>query len=96
MDKKSYPDTMCDEEYKYIKVLGKGAQGVVCLYEEIETGLMWAIKFDPIGQVDSSLLTESTFLKKYSPENDRLPRYKTHGKIDKRRYMIMENLEHSL
>jgi predicted Ser/Thr protein kinase len=87
---------MCDEEYKYIKVLGKGAQGVVCLYEEVATGLMWAIKFDPKGQADSTLLTESTFLKIYSPEKDRLPKYKTHGKIEGRRFLIMENLEHSL
>jgi hypothetical protein len=57
---------------------------------------MWAIKFDPIGQIDSTLLSESLFLKKYSPENDRLPRYKTHGKFEGRRYLIMENLEHSL
>jgi hypothetical protein len=56
MDKKSYPETMCDEEYKFIKVLGKGAQGVVCQYEEVATGYMWAIKFDPIGKVDSTLL----------------------------------------
>jgi hypothetical protein len=56
MDKKSYPDPMCDGEYKYIKVLGKGAQGVVCLYEEVATGSKWAIKFDPIGQADSTLL----------------------------------------
>ena len=25
-----------------------------------------------------------------------MPKYKTHGKIDGRRYLIMENLEHSL
>jgi hypothetical protein len=56
MEKNSFPDTMCDEEYKHIKILGKGAQGVVCLYEENASGLKWAIKFDPIGQVDSSLL----------------------------------------
>ena len=56
MDKKCFPDTMCDEEFKYIEVLGKGAQGVVCLYEEVATGLKWAIKFDPIGKVDSTLL----------------------------------------
>jgi hypothetical protein len=36
------------------------------------------------------------FLKKYSPENDRLPKYKNHGKLDGRRYLIMENLELSL
>jgi hypothetical protein len=57
---------------------------------------MWAIKFDPIGQLDSTLLSESTFLKKNSSEYDRLPRYKTHGKFEGRRYLIMENLEHSV
>ena len=47
---------MSDDEFKFIKVLGKGANSSVCLYEEVATGLMWAIKFDPIGQVDSTLL----------------------------------------
>ena len=85
-----------DTEYKFISFLGKGAQGAVYLYAEFATGELWAIKFDPIGQIDSSLLTESTFLKNYSAGNDRLPRYKNHGKLNGRRYLIMENLEHSI
>ena len=91
----SYPQTMRDGdyvEYKFIQILGKGAQGTVCLYAEVVNGELWAIKFDPIGQIDSSLLTESTFLKNNSSGNDRLPKYKYHGKIDGRRYLIMENL----
>jgi len=27
---------------------------------------------------------------------DRLPKYKDHGRLDGRRFLIMENLEHSL
>ena len=38
LSKLSLPDTLSDEEYKFIKVLGNGAQGVVCLYQEIATG----------------------------------------------------------
>ena len=32
MSKQNYPETMCDEEFIFIEVVGKGAQGVVCLY----------------------------------------------------------------
>jgi hypothetical protein len=94
-----YPPMMCDGdyvEYNFIQFLGKGAQGAVCLYAEVVNGELWAIKFDPIGQIDSSLLTESTFLKNHSAGNDRLPKYKYHGKLNGRRYLIMENLEHSI
>jgi hypothetical protein len=90
---------MCDgddTEYKLIQFLGKGAQGAVYLYAEVANGELWAIKFDPIGTIDSSLLTESTFLKNYSAGNDRLPKYKYHGKLNGRRYLIMENLENSI
>jgi hypothetical protein len=95
----AYPETMCDgddAEYKLVQFLGQGAQGAVYLYAEVPHNELWAIKFDPIGTKDSSLLTESTFLKNYSAGNDRLPRYKNHGKLNGRRYLIMENLEHSI
>lgn len=92
----SYPQFIGDEEYKFIQFLGKGAQGEVCLYAEVANGEFWAIKFDPIGQKDSSLLTESTFLKINSAGKDRLPKYKEHGKLNGRRYLIMEHLEHSI
>jgi len=29
---------MCDEEYKFIEVLGKGGNSAVCMYEEVATG----------------------------------------------------------
>ena len=77
-------------------MLGKGAQGEVCLYAEVLNGELWAIKFDPVGHIDSTLIRESRFIKNYSGENDRLPKYKDHGKQDGRRYLIMENLEHSI
>lgn len=66
------------------------------LYSEVANDDLWAIKFDPIGQKESSLLTESTFLKNYSAGNDLLPKYKNHGRLNGRRYLIMENLEHSI
>lgn len=42
-----YPSYICDVGYKFIQVLVKGGKaGAVCLYTEVETGLLWAIKFD--------------------------------------------------
>jgi serine/threonine protein kinase len=97
MQKKfTYTETLCDGEYKFIQVLGKGSKSLVCLYSEIEIGELWTVKFDPIGQIDSTLLTESTFLKNNSAGMDRMPKYKDHGKLDGRRYLIMEYLEYSI
>jgi hypothetical protein len=45
----SYPKFIGDGEYKLIQFLGKGAQGEVCLYEEVANGEFWAIRFDIIG-----------------------------------------------
>ena len=32
ISKQNFPLTMCEGQFNFIKVLGKGAQGEVCLY----------------------------------------------------------------
>lgn len=51
------------KDYRYIKIIGKGAYGNVHLIENIETGLQYAVKEGISNEIDSLMIELQTYLK---------------------------------
>jgi hypothetical protein len=88
------PKTLSRNDYKYVKVLAKGGQGTVCMFEKVDTQEKCAVKFDPSNAYDSSVLIECVYLKKYAKRDEKglfscFPKYFDHWMQDGRRYLIM-------
>ena len=88
---KNPPEFLALGDYKFIKVLAAGGQGIVCQYQKVETGEMCAVKFDPNDSGDSDVLKECNFFRAHH-NNEALtciPKYYEHGKHEGRRYLII-------
>lgn len=52
--------------YVFVKVLGTGGQGTVCMYRDTSSKVDFAVKLSPEGTTDQSLLNECLLLKDLS------------------------------
>jgi serine/threonine protein kinase len=83
--------------FEFVKVLGEGGQGTVCMYRDILSQVEYAVKFAPENTTDQSLLTECLLLKDNGDGKfDKLPRYNIHSTHNQRRFLVMEYLEYSV
>ena len=84
-----------DDQFVYVRDIGGGAFGTVCIYRETTTQKEYAVKVDPKGQ--SCLLKECQFLRDYKDQLTKVPIYKSHSLLnDGRRYLVMQLLRQSV
>ena len=80
--------------------LGSDGKITVLKYRDTETGIEYAVKFDPKDSKDrhgNSLLDECLFLKQnYDKKYDRLPSYHSHNTHSLQRYLVMELMDETI
>lgn len=58
-----FPRQLMNTSYEFVKVLGSGGQGTVCMYRDTVRGQDFAVKLSPDGSIDQSLLNECLLMK---------------------------------
>jgi serine/threonine protein kinase len=81
----------------FVRELGSGGQGNVCLYRDSVTHQEFAVKLGLDAQQDSSLLTECLLLRNnIEGVYKNIVKYNSHATHNGRRFMAMEHLPQSI